>query len=258
MEEMIMSTGVMEPTFKTKKLNMKTLPVLAKQQIDAAKLPELYVRAKLALKECAHVDEIKDIQDKHSAIAHYAKQAKDTSLLYYAERIQLRAFMRMGALVSELPGTATEIAKEHGIACNVQNWAKKAQHLPIKVVDQLIDQQKPPSKKKLADHAEGYMTPEQLGYNPNYQHTNFNVHRRKEAEIKPNAHDRAVELVAYLVSVKEDLEYYLTDKCGGTHTMKELAEALVPEEDLLTDYHCKILAPITDMLNDFRTHFPEK
>lgn len=254
-----MQTNIVEPTFKTKILNVNTLPVLAKQQMDATKFPELYMRAKMALRECAHLDEVKDIQDKHSAIAHYAKQAKDKSLLYYAERIQLRAFMRIGELIATLSESSTEIVKIHGISYAHQKWATKAQHLPKKVVDTLIDQQTPPpSKKKMAEHAEGYMTSEELGFSPRYQNTNFHIHRRIEAQIKPTARDCAIELVDYLTAVKDDLEYYLEDKCGGSYTMKQLAEALIPEEDLPTDYHHDTLLPIVTMLTEFRKHFPEQ
>jgi hypothetical protein len=50
--------------------------------------------AKVAISECAHIDECKDWADKSEALASYAKQAKDDELRNMAERIQARAIRR--------------------------------------------------------------------------------------------------------------------------------------------------------------------
>lgn len=261
MEETSMGTGLMEPTFKTQKLNMNSLPILAKQKLDSTQLPELYRKAKIALKQCAQIDEVKDIQDKHSAIAHYAKQAKDKSLLYYAERIQLRAFMRLGVLLAALPDTTTskEVVDEFGVAYITQKQAGEAQHIPAKVLDTLIDSsEKPPTKKRLADVGYGYVHTKIGKYNQSTARGLATL-RAKEAKIKPTARDQGKNLVDYLESVKLDLECFLTDDGFTTkYTMKRLAEELVPEEDLATDYHHDTLLPVINMLAQFREFFPEK
>ncbi len=81
-----------------------------------ADLPALYVKACGALAVCAELDEIKDISDKHKALAVYAEQAKDQTLLDYAKRIQLRAFERIGEILINVKDKKArqELAKQFG------------------------------------------------------------------------------------------------------------------------------------------------
>jgi hypothetical protein len=65
-------------------------------------LPANYSAAKVALAQCARIDEAKDYADKAQALAVYAAQAKDESLLNYAKRIQTRAVRRQGELPKEI------------------------------------------------------------------------------------------------------------------------------------------------------------
>src|SRR3954452_12255616 len=67
-----------------------------------ARLPQLYQAAKAALAECDRIDECREWQNKHDAIASYARQANDTQLETYARRIKARAARQCGKLLSEV------------------------------------------------------------------------------------------------------------------------------------------------------------
>ncbi|MFA5924044.1 MAG: MT-A70 family methyltransferase [Methylococcaceae bacterium] len=58
-----------------------------------------YDTAKKALQLAVSVDEVKDIIDKSVAMAAYAKQAKDTQLIGYANEIRARAERKAGELL---------------------------------------------------------------------------------------------------------------------------------------------------------------
>lgn len=67
-----------------------------------ARLPAAYEGAKRALSVCERVDECKDWSDKAVALASYARQAKDETLLRTAVRIQTRAITRAGELFEQI------------------------------------------------------------------------------------------------------------------------------------------------------------
>jgi hypothetical protein len=83
-------------------MNLRSLPVVIRQQIPTAELPVNYQAAKAALAACVQLDECKEWANRMSAIASYARQAKDDSLESMASRIRLRALRRVGELLSEL------------------------------------------------------------------------------------------------------------------------------------------------------------
>ena len=116
----------------TPKVDMRKLPALAKVQMGEANYPELYRAARSALRECVRVDEIKEIKDKHSAIAHYAKQVKDQSLLNYAKRIKLRAYSRIGELLSAIDDESVRkmTVKSAGLAPSIASKAQAISRLP--------------------------------------------------------------------------------------------------------------------------------
>lgn len=132
-------------------LNMQKLPVLAKRQIDQATLPATYEAAKKALAVCVKFDELKDMADKHSAIAHYAKQIQDKTLLHYAERVYARALARIGDLLSELPAKQRkETAEQYGLKQTDVDHAVRISHLSTRARDTLIDKDPPASKQELS------------------------------------------------------------------------------------------------------------
>ena len=61
-----------------------------------------YNAARQALQLAASIDEVKDIRDKSLAMAAYAKQAKDTELIGYANEIRARAERKAGLLLRNM------------------------------------------------------------------------------------------------------------------------------------------------------------
>lgn len=83
-------------------MNLNSLPVVIKRQIATAQFPVNYEHAKTAIVACVRVDEVKDWADKSAALATYAKQVKDKTMLYAAQRIRARAEARLGELLLEI------------------------------------------------------------------------------------------------------------------------------------------------------------
>jgi len=87
-------------------------PAAPLSDISSAPLPQVYEAARAALATLDSVDECKTWADKASALASYAKQAKDDSLRVMAVRIQARAERRCGELLKQTPpasGTRTDL-----------------------------------------------------------------------------------------------------------------------------------------------------
>jgi hypothetical protein len=233
------------------RIDLRRLPVLAKRQIDKAELPKLYKAAVAALRECYQLDELKDIDDKHSAIAHYAKQIKDESLLFYAKRIRLRAFERIGELLSDLaPSERTDYAKRHGVSHMDANHAVRAINIPKKVRDQLIESTPPPSKKDLALHGDGYT---QVA--SRYETPGFRRYRDKEEEVRPSAKTQGYELLHYIADIwLSDVRSFLTDRCGRVYRPSELAAAIDPRD--AEDYR-KQLVEFIEILDELESALPK-
>ena len=62
-----------------------------------------YEAAKRALAEAVDVDEVKQVRDKSTAVAAYARQAGDKELELDARELRLRAERRLGKLMVEMP-----------------------------------------------------------------------------------------------------------------------------------------------------------
>jgi hypothetical protein len=78
---------------------MNALPAITPAQ---ARMPQTYEVARAALAECQNIDECKDWADKAAALASYAKQAEDETLLRMAARIKARATRRAGELLKQI------------------------------------------------------------------------------------------------------------------------------------------------------------
>ena len=140
-----MKTEIYSKTFR-----INQLPALSKRQIESASLPLLYLEAKQALMELDRIDEIKEIADKHSAIAHYAKQVKDQSLKFYAERIYFRAMRRIGEILESLsPEGRKEKQKNLSLTNNQVVDARKAARVEKKKFEEMVERTPPASKNEI-------------------------------------------------------------------------------------------------------------
>ena len=134
------------------KVDLRKLPFLAKQKLATVELPALYQKAQQALRECYRIDECKDIADKHQAIAIYAKQAKNERLCFYAQRIQLRAMVRLGDLLNSIPSPSERVkaADNAGIAKQSRYRAiHAASAIPRDMLNDLIEKTPPASKEEI-------------------------------------------------------------------------------------------------------------
>jgi hypothetical protein len=142
-------------------MNMQSLPV-----IGNARLPQTYQAAQAALAECQQIDECKDWSDKAAALASYAKQSQDASLLKMAQRIQLRATRRAGELLKQIepapnhhgnssqvvdhPSSRKEAARDAGFSEHQQKQAQRIATVPEAVFETQVESPKPPTLTQLA------------------------------------------------------------------------------------------------------------
>jgi hypothetical protein len=88
-----------------------------------APLPMAYENARTALARCNSLDECQSWADKAAALASYARQANDDSLLTLAKRIQGRAVRRAGELLKQIkpqPGKRTDLQPNDGAVTRLQ------------------------------------------------------------------------------------------------------------------------------------------
>lgn len=123
--------------------------------------------ASRAIAECSRIDECKSWSDKAAALASYARQAKDRSLLVMAERIRARAVRRCGELLRQVPsgqgsrnqygelrdGTVTRrgAAQEAGLSERQRVTALRVAGVPGTEFEALLDRGSPPTVTQLAE-----------------------------------------------------------------------------------------------------------
>ena len=131
-------------------------------------LPATYEAARNALTECSRVDEVKNWADKAAALASYARQARDDSLLRLAQRIQLRAVNRCGELLKQLPSgsaanllqhrqdggvpsvTRTQAADDAGLSERQRKTALRVANVPRDEFEAAVESEFPPTVTELA------------------------------------------------------------------------------------------------------------
>jgi len=133
--------------------------------VARARLPQTYEAAKVALSNCASIDECKDWSDRAEALASYAKQADDDSLRIMADRIQARAVRRCGELLKQFDGrgrpsensgvappvSQREAASQAGISRGQQRTAVRVANVPEPTFEAAVESPAPPTVTKLAD-----------------------------------------------------------------------------------------------------------
>lgn len=146
--------------------------------ISSAPLPQVYEAARAALATLDSVDECKTWANKASALASYAKQAKDDSLRVMAVRIQARAERRAGELLKQIdpapgartdlgsvasrgseapargqvgaPVTRTQAATDAGLSDRQRKTALRIAAVPEAAFEAQIESPRPPSITQLA------------------------------------------------------------------------------------------------------------
>jgi hypothetical protein len=147
---------------------------------SSAPLPQVHEAAQAALATLDSVDECKTWADKASALASYAKQAKDDSLRVIAVRIQARAERRAGELLKQIdpapgartdlgpmgsrgsemtsdgqagalpPVTRTQAATDAGLSDRQRKTALRTATVPAAAFDAQVESPRPPSITHLA------------------------------------------------------------------------------------------------------------
>jgi hypothetical protein len=134
-----------------------------------APLPKAYEGARTALAECSRVDECWSWADKAAALASYARQANDTALLTYAQRIQGRAVRRAGELLKQIPvehdrgnqhrpregdlpqPTRTQAATDAGLSEHQRKTALRVASVDAAEFESAIESPTPPTITEIAE-----------------------------------------------------------------------------------------------------------
>ena len=149
-------------TTSLQKIDLRTLPVMARHKMSGIDLPANYIAAREALQACVNVDECKDIADKHEAIANYARQARDTRLCEYANRIQLRAITRIGDLLNNIPDPSRRVRAATDAGMSKRQRYRSihlAGSIPRVELDAEIECSPPASRARLDLIAKNYRSP---------------------------------------------------------------------------------------------------
>lgn len=131
--------------------------------IRPANFPATYEAAKTALARCEAIDECQDWANKAAAIAVYARQSKDDSLVIMAQRIQARAIRRCGELLTQIPPTPpthtrkvvglvtrSTAAEAAGLTEDQKNKAIQIAKVPECEFSNLVESGSPPSIRALS------------------------------------------------------------------------------------------------------------
>ena len=147
---------------------MSTINLPVHLRTSDAPLPKSYEAAKAALANCTSLDECRDWADKAEALASYARQADDATLVQYAHRIQARAVRRCGELLKQfdgrgrpaenvegdhniLPPSRKQVAERAGISPHQTAQAVRVANISPETFTAMVDSPAPPTVTKLAD-----------------------------------------------------------------------------------------------------------
>jgi hypothetical protein len=127
------------------------------------RLPATYEAARAALARCEAIDDAQDMANKAEALAVYARQSKDDSLVIMAQRIQARAIRRCGELLKQIPGrpgkntedtkplTLGARAAAAGMSVHQRITATRVAALPIAQFEARVEATQPATVTELAN-----------------------------------------------------------------------------------------------------------
>ena len=139
------------------------MTALANISVSDARLPAAYEAAKVALANCASIDECQGWANKAEALASYAKQADDDTLRKQADRIQARAIRRCGELLKQFDGrgehrkgegalpSSRQMATDAGLSEHQHKQAVRVANVPANDFEQAVESEAPPTVTRLAD-----------------------------------------------------------------------------------------------------------
>lgn len=140
--------------------------LVAEGRVDEAPLPVRYERARTEIAAAASLDECAQWTSKAAALASYARQAKDDSLLAAAMRIKARAIRRSGELLRQIPARPgkrtdleprggssprSEAAKAAGFSVDQSKQAVRIAKVPATEFEEAIESEAPPTIEELAE-----------------------------------------------------------------------------------------------------------
>ena len=135
--------------------------------VQNAQLPDTYAAAKQALAKCQDIDECQTWANKSAALASYAKQANDETLLKMATRIKARAVRRSGELLKQIEPSRghnlpniertvdhtigrTAAAREAGMSKHQQTQALRVANVPENDFEQQVESDTPKTVTEFA------------------------------------------------------------------------------------------------------------
>jgi hypothetical protein len=132
--------------------------------VRSAPLPVAYLDARTALARCEKVDECQGWADKAAALASYARQSEDETLLKTARRIQARALERAAELLMQVkaakgrriggggsPNSRKAAAAAAGLSPDQAKTIVRIGAVPKDEREALIESDDPPTITALAD-----------------------------------------------------------------------------------------------------------
>lgn len=123
-------------------------------RVSDPRMPVNYEAAKKALAECVLVDECKEWKDRAAAIASYAAQKRDRSLLDKATRIRARATRRLGELL-EVHKPSNSQLSSLGITASERYQARSVASVPVKKFESHVERTPPTPVSKIAQMGRG-------------------------------------------------------------------------------------------------------
>ena len=137
------------------------------EMVSGAELPVLYTKAVNALAECSSIDECLVWADKSKALASYAKQIEDKTLMNHATRIHARAIRGAGKLIEDIepkhganqniregdrPNVTREsAATDAGMSSHQRKTALRVANVPESEFERQVESEKPPTVTMLAE-----------------------------------------------------------------------------------------------------------